>query len=242
MALDKNVIKAIAVRTFRQSIESPIAYIVAIIYYLAVGIMYGLNFFLQNQATIDGIGFYSLMALWFFVPVLTMGLIADEIRTGTYELLSTLPVRDVEIVIGKYVGFAWLSAGLTLGLFFFPVFVKLFAGPLGLDWGAAFGTLLSIYMLMLVYGAIGLFASSLGRHLVVTCVIGWILCTVVLLVGQMTEFVPGFLSRAADFAGIMSHISTMSRGVLDFRDVAYFATTIGFFLYLTVVKLSTRRF
>src|SRR5438477_10944497 len=100
--LDARILWTLARRTFRHAVESPIAYVVAIFFYGFVGSVFGLNYFLNNQASMSGIGFISPWALWFVVPALTMGLISDELRSGTFESLSTLPVRDWEIVLGKF--------------------------------------------------------------------------------------------------------------------------------------------
>ena len=241
--LNWDVVFTLARRTFRHSIESPIAYVVAIFFYGFVGALFGLNYFSYNQAAINGIALVSPWILWFVVPALTMGYISDEIRNGTFEQLSTLPIRDGEIVLGKYLGFVFLAFCLTVGLGLFPALVAFTTDhPLGLDWGAGFGVLASLFFMMLLYGALGLWASSLARNQVVALILGMIFCTFFFFVGQFYFLFPGFLSSVADFVGVGSHMQTLSRGVWDIRDLFYFGSFIFIFLFFTTLRLSTRRF
>ena len=114
--LNFKVIWTMAVRTFRHAIESPTAFIVAIFYYGFIGGIFGLNFFLENHGSVERIGEASLWVLWFVVPGLTMGLIAEELRSGTFEQLATLPILDWEIVLGKFLGFVMMAGLLAVGL------------------------------------------------------------------------------------------------------------------------------
>ncbi len=241
--LDWNIIRALAMRTFRHSIESPIAYVVAIFFYGFVGGIFGMDFFTNNQGSIEGVGVIAPWLLWFVVPALTMGLISEELRSGTYEQLSTLPIRDWEIVLGKFIGFALLSLCLVLGLAFYPLVIAFITdGVRGLDWGATLGVLAGLYLLMLVYGAMGLYASSMAKNQVVALIMGMIFCTILFFIGQFYFHFPGFLSRVADFAGVVSHLNTLNRGVWDLRDLLYFLSVTFIFLYFTVQKLTARRF
>lgn len=243
LKLDRRIICTLAVRTFRQTVESPSAYVLALLFYGFVGGIFGLNFFVNNNASINGVGAIAPWILWVVVPAMTMGLFSDEIRSGTFEQLSTLPLRDSEVVLGKYLGFAMVSGCLTLGLTFFPLYIKLLANSaIGIDWGSTIGVLLGIYLMMLMYGALGLFASSLAKHQIIALIIGSIFCTFIFMVGQFSSYFPSALTPAADFLGVLSHLNSISRGVFDLRDFVYFLSMIGFFLYMTTIKLSTRRF
>lgn len=241
--LDFQVIRTLARRTFLQAVESPVAYILGLFFYGFVGSLFGVDFFLNSQGSIAPISTLAPWVLWIVVPAMTMGLISDEIRSGTFEQLSTLPVRDTEIVLGKYLGFAALAAFLTAGLAFYAVFVRLVtAHPTGIDLGATIGVLAGIYFLMLTYGAMGLYASSLAKHLVVVWILGMIFCTFFFFIGQFTQYFPSFLSPLGDFIGVTSHVATIARGVWDIRDLLYFGSLIGFFLYLTILRLNSRKF
>lgn len=241
--LDIRILLALAGRTIRQSVESPIIYVVAFFFYGFVGTIFGLNFFLNNQASVDGIGSIAPWALWFVIPALTMGLISEELRSGTFEQLATLPIKDWEIVLGKFLGFAGLIFLLVLGLLFFPLIVSFISQKgMGIEWGPTLGVLAGVFLLCLTYGAMGIFASSLTKKQVVAFITGTVLCTIFFFVGQFYSFFPGILSRIADFLGVVSHLNTLSRGVWDARDLFYFLSLILLFLYFTVQRLATRRF
>jgi ABC-2 type transport system permease protein len=241
--LDVKNIRALAWRTFRQSVESPMAYIVAFFFYGFLGGIFGSQFLFTNNGSVDGLAQIAPWALWIVIPALTMGLISEELRSGTFEHLSTLPLRDWEIVLGKFFGMALLLAFMTGGLLFYPVLVALLINhPQGLDWGAAVGVLSGLYFLSLFYAAIGLFASSFVKNQVVALIGGMILCTLFFFIGQFSSLIPLSLTGAAEWVGVNSHLETLSRGVWDLRDVLYFFSMTGFFLYLASLRLSARRF
>lgn len=240
--LDWAVIRTLAVRTFRKSVESPAAYLFAFIFYGFIGAFFGFSFFLNNQASISQVGDISAWLLSWLVPGLTMGLITEELSSGTFEQLSTLPVRDSEVVLGKYLGFALLSACVIGGLCFYPLVVSFFSLNRGLDVGSTVGVLASLYILALVFGAMGLFASSLAKNQFVSFIAGMIFCMFFLFIGQFYVVFPSFMASAIDSLGLTSHLGTMSRGVWDIRDLFYFVSLGGFFLYLTTQRLNTRRF
>lgn len=243
MRIDCRVVRAIASRTFRNAVESPIAYVAGIFFYSLVGVLFSLNFFIQNQAGIESVASIAPWGLWFVIPILTMGLFSDEMRSGTYESLATLPVSDTEIVLGKFFGFAGVAFLLILGLGFFVVVSAVAAQPgIGIDWGSSIGTLASMFLVSLSFGAIGAFASSLAKSQVVAVIIALIICTFFFLAGQFYTLLPGWSARIADFIGVSSHVGTLSRGVWDLRDLFYFVSLPGFFLFLTVQRLTTRRF
>jgi ABC-2 type transport system permease protein len=238
-----SAINAIARRTFRQSIESPIAYVVGIFFFGFVGSILGANYFVANQAELQALDGIAPWALWFVVPALTMGLFSEEFRLGTFEHLATLPLTDWEIVLGKYLGFVRLAAIGMGALAVFGIIIFMTVQPqIGVDWGAMFGVLAGLFFLCLTYGSMGLFASSLARNQVVSLILGMVFCTFVFFMSQFSDMFPGPLARLADSIGVLSHVDTLGRGVWDLRDLLYFASVIFFFLYLTVQRLSTRRF
>jgi ABC-2 type transport system permease protein len=236
-------VKAVARRTFRQTVESPIAYVVGVFFYGFIGSIWGSSYFVNNQAELQGLVSLAPWVLWFVVPALTMGLFSEEFRLGTFEHLATLPLTDWEIVLGKYLGFVRLAAIAIAGLSFFALIVKVTVqSQIGVDWGATVGVLVGLFLLSLAYGSMGLFASSLTRNQVVSMIVGMLFCTFFFFMSQFYSLFPGPLARLVDFIGILSHVETLGRGVWDLRDLLYFASLIFFFLYLTVQRLSTRRF
>jgi ABC-2 type transport system permease protein len=235
-------VKILAVRGLRTYFETPAAYIALLVFYLLTGYLFCIPIFLVGQASIKSLMEFEPLMLTFLVPALTMGLLAEELKSGTFECLATLPLEDWDIVLGKFLGFAQLHAIAVAGLLFFPVILTfLVQPPAGLDWGETAGVLSGILLQGFMFGAIGLFASSLGRNQVVAFIVAFTAAFCFFIAGKITPFVPGAASTVVDFLGIDSHMTSLSKGVFDTRDLLYFATVTFAFLYATVERLQARR-
>jgi ABC-2 type transport system permease protein len=238
-----HAVKALAARTLRWYFESPSAYVTLFVFYLLTGYLFAAPLFLVKAASLRGLVDFAPLLLAFLAPALTMGLLADELKSGTFETLATLPLEDWDIVLGKYLGFAALHLVCVAGLLFYVVVLGLCAAPaVGLDWGEMLGTLLGLACTGLVFGAVGLFASSLGRNQVVAFVTAFLVCFVLFILGKSTALLPGGIGAAVEYLGLDSHLDNLAKGVLDSRDLAYFASLVFAFLYLTVQRLQNRRF
>lgn len=234
-------VAALARRTLRAALDTPAAPAALGAFYLLVGGLFSLPLFLNGQAEVRGLLDTAPLLLTLLAPALTMGLIAEELRAGTFETLATSPLEDWDLVLGKYLGFAALHGLLIAGLLFFPLAVSLLAAPPGLDWAAALGALVALLLLGLLFGAIGLFASSLTRSQAAAFLIGFSLCFALFACGKLSPVLPGRLGAFAQWAGIDSHLNELSKGVLDTRDLCYFFTGTAAFLFLAVQRLEARR-
>jgi len=237
-----HAVKALASRTLRSYFESPAAYVTLFVFYLLTGYLFAAPLFLVKSASIRGLVDFVPLLLAFIVPALTMGLLAEELKSGTFETLATLPLEDWDIVLGKYLGFAALHLVCVAGLLFYVLVLALCASPAGLDWGETLGTLLGLGLTGLAFGAVGLFASSLGKNQIVAFVAAFLVCFALFLMGKMSGLLPGSLGTMAEYLGLDSHVENLAKGVLDSRDLVYFASLVFAFLYLTVQRLQTRRF
>ncbi|MBI5208995.1 MAG: ABC transporter permease subunit [Elusimicrobia bacterium] len=241
--LQGRAILALAHRELKGYFESPTAYIALIVFYLMSGYLFSATLFLVNQASIRALTETAPVLLSFLIPALTMGLLSEEIKSGTFETLATLPLEDWDIVLGKYLGLAGVHLIAAGGLVFYPLLMRALVTPsLGLDWGETAGILAGIVLLGLMYGAIGLFASSLTKSQVIAFVLAFLLCFAFFLAGNMARFAPGPVASLLEFVGIDAHLDTLGKGVLDTRDILYFASMIFAFLYLAVQRLQSRRF
>ena len=238
-----HAVKALAARTLRWYFESPSAAVTLFVFYLLTGYIFAAPLFLVKAASLRGLVDFVPLLLAFLVPALTMGLLADELKSGTFESLATLPLEDWDIVLGKYLGFAALHLVCVAGLLFFVAVLDLCVSPsVGLDWGEMFGTLAGLACTGLAFGAVGLFASSLGRNQVVAFVAAFLVCFVLFMLGKSAALLPGSIGTAVEYLGLDSHLDTLAKGVLDSRDLVYFGSLIFAFLYLTVQRLQSRRF
>ncbi|MEW6776615.1 MAG: ABC transporter permease [Bdellovibrionota bacterium] len=226
-------------KEFRLYFNSPIAYILLALFtaFCAWWFFFFTPFFIIDQAETRYLFGVLPFVFLFLVPAVAMRLWAEEKKLGTIELLLTLPLRDGEIVLGKYLAaLAFLAVALAL-TFTIPVSVAWLGDPdMGPIWGSYVGSLL----LAGAYLAIGSFASAITRDQIIAFVVGLSCCTALYLVGiaaSNSGILPASISHFLAFLGLSTHFESISRGVIDTRDVIYYLSVISFFLYLTALVL-----
>ncbi|MDG5800836.1 gliding motility-associated ABC transporter permease subunit GldF [Marinilabiliaceae bacterium ANBcel2] len=188
-----------------------------------------------------------ILAPWlylFLVPAVTMKLLADEKKGGTLELLLTHPLSDWQVVLGKYLaGVTLVFISLVPTLIYF-LSVHLMASPVGnVDHGAIWGSYIGLILLAGVYTSVGLFTSSLTENQIVAFVMAVVLCYFLYDGLQAVASLPIFrsYSSAIIYLGIEEHYQSISRGVIDSRNIFYYAGVITFFLALTRTVLCSRK-
>jgi ABC-2 type transport system permease protein len=237
-----HAVAAIARRELRSCFETPTAYIALVAFYLLAGYGFCPSLFLYGQASIKDLKDLLPLLLCFLAPALTMGLLAEELKSGTFETLATLPLEDSDIVLGKFLGYAQVHAIAISGLLYYVLMVWLLVQPpAGLDWGETLGTLFALLLLGWVFGAIGLFASSLTRSQVSAFVAAFLACFLLFTAGRASLVFSGAAGTALEFLGAESHVAALSKGVVDARDLLYFASLTGGFLFAAVERLRARR-
>ena len=233
-------ITTILKKEFKSYFNSPIAYIF-ITFFLGISAwLFFRGFFLVNQAEMRG--FFGLMPwiFMFFIPAVTMKLWAEEKKLGTIEILMTLPIRDYEVVIGKFLAsFALLVVTVLLSLIL-PFSVMYLGNP---DGGTLFSGYIGLLLMGGAYLAIGLFASTLSENQIVAFIIGITSCFVLLIIGEDIVLfnAPNWLFPIFSYLGLGAHYSSILRGVLDSRDIIYYLSLIGFFLYLSTLSVESRK-
>ncbi len=235
-----NNIWTILRKEFRSYFDSPVAYIYITFFLVLSSWLFMRGFFLVGQASMRG--FFGILPwlLLFFVPAVTMRLWAEEKKLGTIELLMTLPVRDHEVVLGKFLAsFFFLVVTMALS-FSIPLMTALLGNP---DAGPVLGGYFGAVLLGAAYLAIGLFVSSLTENQIIAFIIAVTLTFLLFIVGE--EFVvysaPSALVPILKFLGMGAHFDSIGRGVVDSRDVIYYLSVVGFFLYLNVRAVESRK-
>ncbi len=227
-------------RELRGYFNSPIAYIFIVVFLMIASWLFFRGYFLYGQADLRP--FFSLLP-WmflFFVPAVSMRLWAEERKLGTVELLMTLPVRDEEVILGKFL------AGLTLitltVILEFPL-VAITAKLGDVDPGPVIGGVVGAILLGGAYLAIGLFISALTENQIVAFILGVVACFALFIVGESLVLVtaPSSLAPLLSYLGLGAHFESIGRGVIDSRDVIYYLSVSGFFLYLNRLALAGRR-
>jgi len=218
---------------------SPMAYIFLVVFSLVNGYFFSNTFFLIGQSDLRALFNIVPMVYLFFIPAITMGLIAKEKNLGTMEVISTLPIKDYEFVIGKYLA---ALALIIIGLLFTGIhFITLISFGTNIDYGALFTGYLGLFFAGAVYASIGTFSSSLFDNQVIAFIIGVFIVLMFFLFDKLLIFVPTFMAGAIQYLSVDYHMSNMSRGVVDTRNVIYFISVIGMFLFATVQVLSSRK-
>ncbi|MCF8217650.1 MAG: gliding motility-associated ABC transporter permease subunit GldF [Bacteroidales bacterium] len=204
----------------------------------------GFNILNYGYATLDNLFMLSPFVFLFLIPAVTMRTFADERKTGTFEIIMTRPVTDLQVITGKYLAgvvLVLLSILPTL-VYFFSVYQL--GSPVGnIDTGGTWGSFIGLLFLASGFVAIGTFCSSLTENNIVSFL--------------LTLLISGFFYIGFDFIhslsifgsldlfikslGINAHYTSMSRGVIDTRDVLYFLSLIAFFILLTKVSLESRK-
>ena len=193
-----------------------------------------------GYANVDGLFYLAPWLFLFLCPAVTMRLFAEEKQTGTWELLVTKPLSKLEIVLGKYLA-GWLLVALALvPTLLYYCSVSYLAEPVGnVDSGAFWGSFIGLFFLAAVYVAIGVFSSSLSNNQIISFVVAVVLSFFFYYGFEVLTgfFTSGQSIQLLEFFGIHAHYKSMSRGVIDSRDLIYYLVVSVGFLSATVWKI-----
>ncbi|HTR99591.1 MAG TPA: ABC transporter permease [Bacteroidota bacterium] len=225
-------------RELRSYFNSPVAYVVIVVFLAIVGWYFSSNLFLINTASMRVVFELVPLVFLFFVPAVTMRLLAEEKKSGTLELLTTKPVRDSEIVLGKFLA-AWSLLAATLAPTLIYLVTLMFLGSP--DLGPVIAGYIGLLLTGGVYIAIGIFASSLTENQIVAFLVGLLIVLGFFLADKVLIYMPAFIVPTMEFLGIDYHFSSIARGVIDSRDIIYFGSVLGFALMLATASLERRK-
>lgn len=213
---------------------SPIAYIVISVFLMVTGWLFFSTFFVFNQA--DMRNFFNLlpMTFAFVVPAITMRLFAEELNTGSYETLLTLPVTFRDIILGKFLAGVVFVSAILVPTLVYPVFIAMMGE---LDWGPVIGGYAGAVMLGAAFTAIGLFASALTRNQIIAFIIGCALCFALTILDKLLFFMPPTIVGVVNFLASNTHFSNIARGIIDTRDILYFLSLIFVFIFSTYLLM-----
>jgi len=198
-----------------------------------------------GYATLDTLFGTAPIVFLFLIPAVTMRTLAEEQSSGTIELLVTRPLSDWEIVLGKFLASFLLVVFALIPTFTYYLTVYFLGAPQGnLDSGGIIGSYIGLLFLAGAFVSIGVFASSLTNNQIVSFVLATFLCFFVYLAFDFLSSLPIFYGKMDDLIqsfGIEYHYNSISRGVLDSRDLIYFTSVIILFLAATTLSLGRRK-
>lgn len=219
--------------------SSPVAYITLMVFLIISAWFFMSTFFLVNESDLRGLFSVIPILYIFFIPAITMGLVSRERNSGTIELLTTLPLSEGEIIVGKFLS-ALALIGIAL-LFTLVHFITLLTVGNNIDIGATISGYLGLLIVGAAYTAIGTFSSTLTDNQIVAFIISFVIIFLLFLVDKILVFVPGFLGSIFQYMGTDYHLSNMIRGVIDTRNLIYFGSIIVLFLLLSIRILEMRK-
>jgi len=228
---------SIAKREFRSYFNSPIAYIVISVFLLLAGWFFFTPLFLIGRSSLRGFFSFAPALFIVFIPAITMRLIAEELKTGTLEWLSSMPLRDFEMVLGKFLASLALIGVALAFTIPYPISVEMIGT---LDWGPVIGGYLGLLLLAGALLSVGMFASSLTENQIVAFIIGVTFCFIFYILDKVTFFLPEYLGAIFQYLSVDYHFRNIARGVIDTRDILFYFGMIIVGLFLTVESVRRR--
>ena len=237
---------AIAKKDIQQFFSSLTGYITIILFLLINGlflfVLKDSNIFDFGYATLDKFFELSPWILLFLVPAISMRSLSEEFRSGTFEILQTRPITKWQIVLGKYIAILVVIFFAVLPTLIYVYTISSLSST-GIDTGGIAGSYLGLFFLAAVFAAIALCCSGLTNNAVISFLVSVFACILIYFGFNAISKLPGLQGKAdyyVEMLGIDFHYRSISRGVVDSRDIIYFFSIIYLFLLLTVKNLQKK--
>ncbi len=231
-------IRYIFLKELRSFFNSPVAYIVIVVFLVILGWFFTSNLFIANISTLRTVFEMTPFLLLFFAPAITMRLISEEKKSGTLELLITKPVEEYEIIVGKFLAAWFLYFFTLLPTLCYYITVSIIGN---LDIGPIIGGYLGLLFVGAVFLGVSVFGSSITENQVVAFIISFLIVFVLFMLDKVLFYLPSSLATLFEYISIDYHFSNIARGVIDSRDVIYYLSAIAFSLLLGTAVLQRRR-
>lgn len=241
--------RSIFIKEINTFFSSIVGYVALLLFLVACSLFIWIiptdnNLLRYGYASMDPFFAIAPWLLLLIVPAVTMRSLADEFRTGTIEWLSTKPLTDLDIILGKYLATLVLIAFALLPTLVYVYTISNLSFPdVGLDTGAIIGSYIGLFFLAATFGAVGIFCSSLTSNQVVGFLISLLACFLLFTGFELLSKLPAFaegIDYYLSMIGMQFHYNSISRGLIDSRDVIYFLSVIILFISLTRFSLSNR--
>lgn len=233
-------------RELKSYFQSAVAYVFMVVFLVLTGFLTFsvAHFYERGTADLTAFFFWHPWVYLLLVPAATMGLWAEERRSGTVELLLTMPITMSEAILGKFLA-AWLFIAIGVVLTFPVAITTAYLG--NPDMGVIAAAYLGSILLAGAYVAVGMLTSSMSRSQVIGFVLGLLGCLVLLLAGWepitgfFVRWAPGWLVNAVASISFMPHYESMQRGVIDLQDIAYYVSVMVLMIFATHIVLDNRK-
>lgn len=227
---------AVFQKELRSYFNSPIAYIAIAMFLLVAGYFF-LPVLKYKEATLE----YSLgnvvIILIFLMPLISMRLLSEEKKSGTLELLMTRPIKEAEIVIGKYLASATVLLSMIVPTILYGVILSRFAT--GVDIYPMITQYAGVFLIGLSFLSLGVFASSLTENQIIAAVLSFTFVLILWLLSWVTESLGP--DNPINYFAISSHFDDLNKGVIDMRDIIFYFTFIFFWLFMSIRVIDSKR-
>jgi len=227
-------------REFMSYLASPMAYIVTAAFLIGTGFFFTFSQTAFSETSMRGVlgnTMYTIIVL-LLMALLTMRLIAEEKKLGTIELLMTAPLRDSEVVIGKFLGSVLVMLAMFVFTLYYPLMLVLFGDP---DMGPIFSGYLGLILLGTSALAVGVFASSLTSNQIISAVVGGGIVLGLWFLGAVAALLPAAIGTAVSYFSSANYMPDFVRGIIDTRGIIYYLSITALFLFLAIRSLENSR-
>jgi ABC-2 type transport system permease protein len=231
-------ITAIAGKEFRSYLASPMAYVVTGIFLAATGFFFGTSPSTYSETSINGFLQAGVILILLFAPLLTMRLLAEERKLGTIELLLTAPVRDSEVILGKFLGSLYILTVMLALTLYYPLLLIIFGDP---DIGPIFTGYVGLLLIGYAALAIGIFASALTSNQIVAAVVAIGILLALYFVGYASTFLPKALGDVISYFSLSHYFPDFQGGIIDTRGIVYYLSITVLFIFLAIRSLENSR-
>lgn len=229
---------AIARRELSSYFTSPLAWVITAAFLVIAGYFFSVNVIFSRQATVRPLFQTMYTILLLLAPALTMRLLAEEQKSGTIELLLTSPIREIEVVLGKFLAGLGFFAIMLLLTLYYPFLLWMYGNP---DQGGIIGGYLGAILFCAAITAVGLFTSSLTQNQIVAAVLSFAILLLLWVVDGLSSQFGGRVGDALSYLALYPHFNDMTRGAIDTKDIVYYLTVTAAALFLTWRSLEARR-
>jgi ABC-2 type transport system permease protein len=241
-----NPMMTIAKREFRSYFDSPLAYVVICLSLFGIGLLffaYHGGFWQVDKASVGGLFDWAPVGLSLLVvPVVTMRLLAEERRSGTLEMLITLPVSDSDVILGKYIGALGLVFTVIAALLVYPIAMFRWPWNLGpFDWGPVLAGLVGLSLFAAAAVAIGLLVSALTESQSIAFFVTFFVLASLWYLAEFAAILSGTAANVLEFISFQTRLEGFERGLVDTRDVVYFLSVTALSLALSFRALERRK-
>jgi ABC-2 type transport system permease protein len=231
-------ISIIAAKELKTYFLSPIAYVVILFFWFIASFFFYVILYQTQEASLRYVFGNMAVVILFIVPLITMRLLSEEVRSGTIETLTTDPVTDLDVVLGKYFGVFLFYITLLLPTGIYLAILSWLGNP---DWGEVISGYTGLLCLGAFFLSAGILCSSLSKNQIVSGVICLVFLLILWVIGMAAEGHDSLWAKIVKYISVFDHFEDFTKGVLNTQHISYYLSSTILFLFLTVRNLETRR-